>query len=117
MKLIAYFALAVVTASPALAEGFSRITTKAEYIENVVGKNGCNDSGCAKALKNGKMKGKFGALKFRGTWEWRDQYLCRSGKLGDKDLGTDCQVIEISGNKLRITRNKGEGKSVEYTIQ
>lgn len=117
MKLLSYALAAIVTASPIFAEDYQRITSKAEYVEQIVGKETCNNSGCATALKSGKMKGKFGSQKFVGAWEWRGNFLCRAGKLGNRDLGTDCQVVEISGKDVRITRNKGKGDVVVYSMK
>jgi len=117
MKLIALLTTLALAATPLYADGFKRITTKAEYIDQVAGKQYCNDSGCWTAKKNGKMTGKFGDLKFSATWKWHKGFGCQAGKLGKRKLETDCRVIEVSGNKLRVTREQGRGKKVVYATK
>jgi hypothetical protein len=112
--LLAITATLTLIAAPLHAESFKRITTEADYVANVVGKKYCNKSGCWTAKKNGKMTGKFGKDSFRASWKWHKGFSCRAGKLGGKDIGTDCQLIEIAGDKLRITRKQGKGRKVVY---
>jgi len=55
-----------------------------------------------------------------GTWEMKNEYFCRVltqfFKL-ENTGGEDCQVWEISGDKIRGTRNKGNGSSFTYMIK
>ncbi|RLJ59286.1 hypothetical protein BCF46_1434 [Litoreibacter meonggei] len=104
-----------VLATGASADGFKRIMTEAEYLSIVAGKNYCNETGCWKARKNGRMTGKFGKAKFKAKWKWHKGFGCRSGTLGGKKVPDDCQLFEVSGKKLRVTRNQGRGKQVVYS--
>ncbi|WP_298261099.1 hypothetical protein [uncultured Litoreibacter sp.] len=103
--------------SVAQADGFKRITSKEDYIEQVAGKNYCNETGCWKVRKNGKMSGKFGEAKLKGKWKWSKGFACRSASLGKKDLGSDCQIVETNGKQIRVTRDQGKGKSVVYVTK
>jgi hypothetical protein len=115
MKPLTFLTAAALALLPFQALSFERVKTEADYVKLVVGNTYCNDGGCWIAKKNGKMTGKFGKEKFRANWKWHKGFGCRSGKLGKKDIGTDCQMIEVSGDQLRITRKQGKGKKVVYT--
>jgi hypothetical protein len=117
MKFITLLAALALTTTPLHAENFKRITTKADYISQVVGNKYCNSSGCWTAKKNGKMTGKFGKDLFRATWKWHKGFGCQVGTLGSQKLETDCRIIEVSGNKVRITRGQGKGKRVVYSTK
>ena len=42
---------------------------------------------------------------------------CRNAVLGTENLGTDCQVVGISGNKVQFIREYGKGKAGVSTFQ
>lgn len=117
MKFMTILAAAALLTAPVYADSFQRITTKADYLKLVVGNTYCNDGGCWAAQKNGKMTGNFGGEKFRATWKWHKGFGCQAGKLGSRKLDTDCRVIEVSGDQIRITRGQGKGKQVVYTVK
>lgn len=117
MKLISLVAALSLSLGAAEAQNFKRITTEADYIAKVAGKKYCNEGGCWTAKKNGRMTGKFGKDRFKANWAWKKSFACRTGTLGKRDIGTDCQVIEVAGNKVRITRKQGKGKKVVYSTK
>ena len=99
------------------ADPDGRITTEQEYREVVVGKKTSNKHGWAVAHEDGSMSGDFGGRKLTGPWTWEGEYLCRSGKLGKKELPRDCLVVIVSGDKLTVIGKKGKGKKRKYKIQ
>lgn len=115
MKHIALLTALAMTTLPLQALGFERIKSEADYVKHIVGNKYCNKTGCWTARKNGKMTGKFGSDRFRANWAWRKGFSCRTGTLGGKDIGTDCQVVEVSGNQIRVTRQQGKGRKTIYT--
>jgi len=58
------------------------------------------------------MKGSAGDRTLSSTWTRKKEYFCREGTFGLEALDYDCQVMEISGNTLRVTRNKGKGETI-----
>jgi len=95
-----------------------RIKTQAEYTQLVVGKTlRQGENTWFKGNANGTMTGMHNGEKFSGNWQWHKNFVCRNGAFAGKDpIGTDCQVVRIEGNQLYITRNKGKGKTVVYTL-
>lgn len=100
---------------------FQRIRNEEIFREIVVGKMLMVDDSIyrewLRITADGKMNGVFRKKRFVGAWVWKRKFLCRDGQLGkEPELNTDCQVFEIDGNKLRVTRNKGKGKQLIYTM-
>ncbi len=67
---------------------------------------------------DGTLSGYFSGKPLSGNWSWEDGYYCRTVSLGGKDLGHDCQIVELSGNRLNFIRKKGKGgNSGPYKIE
>ena len=101
------------------ADSKVRIATEQEFREIAVGKKLVYKVGEYVFLHDdGKMSGYFGGKKLTGKWSWEDEYYCRTGKSGKKKLGHDCQIVELSGNRLIFIREKGKGgNSGSYQIK
>ena len=109
-------ALTLTLAPPAAAE-FKRIKNEKQMRQLVVGKKMVSDTGYTFINADGTLKGKFGAKNFSGSWLWSGRFWCRNGVLDGKEIGSDCQVWEIDGNKVRFTRKKGKGDAVVGTLE
>lgn len=98
---------------------WKQITTEAGYISALVGKDLIDDDGNTyRNSADGKFSGRVkGGPKIRGAWQWHGNYWCRNVVVGTRELGTDCQKVEINGNRWRITRKKGKGGTITGTIR
>jgi len=114
---VAFIISGLAHAQSTSSDGFTRITTKEQYIEMVVGKSGCNDGGCGTSHADGSMTGAFGGKEWIGQWQWKGDILCRQGTVGGTSIPDDCQMIEVSKTGMRITRASGAGKAVLYMFQ
>lgn len=90
------------------------VTTKEEYIEKAADNYYGDADGTSIATSDGLIKGRFGGLELKGTWNWEDEYFCRTSTLGTIDLGSDCIQIDVTDSKMRLILNKGTGMSVVY---
>lgn len=100
------------------ADPSARIATEQEFREKAVGKKLVYKKGYVIVHDDGSLTGTFGKKKITGTWSWEDEYYCRTGKVGKKDFGHDCQVVEASGDSLVFITKKGKGKkSAPYQIE
>ena len=100
------------------ADSSVRITSEQEFRGHVIGKKLVNKGGHVVVHEDGTLSGEFKKKKITGTWSWEDQYYCRTGKLGGKDFGHDCQVVEVSGNTMIFKGNKGKRKKgASYQIE
>lgn len=113
-----FFASATVFLTTAAHADFKRLTTEAEYRSAVAGKTVVTESSTVKIRKNGRLTGKTkGGDKITGAWAWRGQFWCRTVKVAGVDRGTDCQLVEVDGNKIRGTRNQGKGETFSGVIK
>ena len=105
---------------PATAEGEGRITTEQELREKVVGKRITNEDGHVVIHEDGTVTGAFGKGgrdKLTGTWTWEGQHYCRTLKVSGTDYGRDCQVIEVSGDTLASTTERGKGERSVWKLE
>ena len=59
---------------------------------------------------DGRMEGLIGNSELTGRWHWEDGFFCRTARLDGEDLGTDWEVIETDGVRMRYVRDKGRGE-------
>ena len=95
---------------------FERIATEEQYRAEIVGKKLYYKDNYAISNADGTMEGTF-AGGFKGTWEWVDGHSCRTINGIEGVPAYDCQVLEIAGDQVRMTRDKGAGKTVIYTVK
>ena len=126
MKLIAHPSFAAGFAILSLVAGLSvhqvsaadektRIETEQEFREIAVGKKLVYNKGALTVHDDGTMTGTHSGKKVTGTWSWEDEYYCRSVKVGKKDIGHDCQIVELSGNSLTFDLHSEERIGQEDT--
>ena len=93
--------------------------TNREQLAPIIGKNLTLNKALVVVNEDGTLSGSNGVDKLAGTWEFSDGYWCRTMTEGPKRLlknPTDCQVLRIEANKLYVSRKKGTGKTLIYSI-
>ncbi|MGH1414246.1 MAG: hypothetical protein ACRBB0_12195 [Pelagimonas sp.] len=100
-------------AGPALAEGFTPISTIDSFQALAIGKTLYLGETTATVHTGGTMTVVFKGKEISGTWEWQDGYFCRV--LASYSTKADCQLWEHDGHDFRITRDKGAGQAFVYT--
>ncbi|MEX0305801.1 MAG: hypothetical protein AB3N12_00310 [Ruegeria sp.] len=111
--------IATIAAAGIAQADYKRIKTGSQFSADVVGKKLVDDQGNVfVANADGTISAKLvSGKKFSGSWVWNKKFWCRNGVLDGKALGTDCQVFEIDGNSIRMTRKKGKGSTTIYSLQ
>ena len=99
-------------------DGFKRVNIAA--VGALIGKKIKLDNNYIVLDDDGSFAGSWSGKTIKGVWAMRDNYWCRTlteffqaNRVGQED----CQLWEVSGNKLRGTRSKGSGNSFLYTIE
>ena len=66
---------------------------------------------------NGQIQGEAVGWGITGTWSWQDGYFCREMNWGGDTIPYNCQLVEIRGNSIRFTVDRGAGDSAAFRIQ
>jgi len=110
------FAAFMGLATPALAE-FQTITSRDAFVNLVDGKTLTRTLVKLNVLPNGQISGKGASWPVTGKWTWENGYLCRSLYWGGDDMGYNCQEVKTNGQKVRITSDKGAGRSADFRLR
>lgn len=114
MRGISILLTALLSASGASAENWTRVTTEEVFRATVVGKELCDGGiSCITVLANGRQVHEFRRTFPDMIWEWNGAFYCRS--LPGTQVRHACSIIEVSGNKVRITTERGQGQRKVYT--
>lgn len=106
-----------VSASSDVASGERRITTEEEFRRVVVDRKHNASWGYTINRKDGSIRGFYKGKFVSGAWSWEGEYYCRDVMIDTRDLGHDCQVVTVSGNKIVYTRKKGSGKTATFELE
>ena len=94
-----------------------RITTEEEYRKLVVGKRIVADWGWVRVHGDARITGLVNDKKLTGVWIWVDRFYCRTVQIGARNLGRDCQIVMIAGDKISFIRDQGNGRKVTYQLE
>jgi len=102
--------------APAASMSATRITTAEQFNRLIVGKRLTHqETNFLTIAADGTMSGEFFGEALVGTWQWQDQYWCRT--LTTVRPGSDCQAWEINGKEITVTRQRGTGGSATYMLE
>src|SRR6056300_1231478 len=66
---------------------------------------------------DGTITGTGAGTNVTGSWNWQDNYFCRNLSWGNRDLGSDCQKVELKDKKLFFTSDRGLGTTAGFMIE
>lgn len=111
--------LAVMIAAPATAQAFERITDRAAFMAVVGGK----DLRIAlygltlNLLDNGTITGRAVGYGITGSWVWDNGYFCRDMDWSGYAIENNCQLVEVNGDRIRFTVDRGAGDDAVLRIR
>lgn len=108
--------LACLPALPAVAE-FDKITEAEAFRRLVAGKTLSHPLFKLTVSPEGAITGHGIRREVRGQWRWQDGYFCRALSWGDKDLGYNCQRVDVNGSRIRFTSDRGRGESAVFRLR
>ncbi len=103
-------------ATPAAAE-LQQVTSKDAFMQLMKGKSLTRTLVKINVLPDGRITGTGASWEVSGEWSWQDGYLCRSLYWGGDDLGYNCQEVMTDGKKVRITSDRGQGRSADFRLR
>ena len=99
------------------AQSLRQITSEREFRAIVVDRKIHSEAGWTVVQSNGKASGRIFGKKFSASWVWDNKMYCRNAVLGAQKLGTDCQVVKVSGNQVQFIREYGKGGVGQGTMK
>ncbi|MEX5727696.1 hypothetical protein Ga0609869_001049 [Rhodovulum iodosum] len=117
MTRIAYiFAVAALTASPALAEGFQPVENRDSFVSLIDGRSLTRFGIRLEVSPRGDITGRAFGREVSGDWRWDGRYFCRDLTFGAESLGPNCQAVEVRGSTLRFIADKGAGQRADLRL-
>ncbi|MDJ0859923.1 MAG: dihydrodipicolinate reductase [Dinoroseobacter sp.] len=106
------------------AVAFERVTSENRFVELVEGKSLSllrplllRASIVLEVSRDGDISGTALRKPVTGAWQWRDGFFCRDLAYGDKDLGPNCQVVEIKDDQIRFIADQGLGDRADFRLK
>ena len=118
MPKVVFALIALAVASPVAASDFQRIADRNNFVELIQNRDLTRFGIRLKVSQNGEITGRAFGRKVSGDWSWNGGYFCRDLYLGDAELDTkNCQTVQVKGNTLRITSDKGQGDWADLRLR
>ena len=113
------FLLALALALPggAMAEGFSRVDQKDSFLSLVTDRSLTRLGIKLRVTPTGEIEGRAFGRKVTGDWAWKSGYFCRDLYVGGDDLGANCQKVEVKGDTMRFTSDRGKGIHADLRLK
>ncbi|MFW5881871.1 MAG: dihydrodipicolinate reductase [Roseicyclus sp.] len=109
-------ALLAASAFPAFAD-FTKVEDESQFVRLVDGKQLTRPLVSLRVSADGAITGKGAARDVRGEWQWEGGYFCRDLRWGERDLGYNCQRVEVNGQTVRFTADRGSGDSADFSLR
>lgn len=108
------------TALPAVAEPYTRISDKDAFLGTIAGKElRMGMLGITlEVAPDGNITGRALGWDVTGAWEWQDGYFCREMDWSGYPIPHNCQLVEVRNDReIRFTVDKGTGDSAAFNLR
>ena len=99
----------VILSATAQADTFQRIDEREGFVSLVKDRSLTRLGIRLKVGHDGTITGRAFGRKVTGDWSWNGGYFCRDLYVGGDELGPNCQMVQVQGNTMRFTSDKGQG--------
>lgn len=116
-RTIVAFVLAL-AATPVAASEFQRVQERESFVSLVADRHLTRLGIRLEVSQDGDITGRAFGRKISGGWTWDQGYFCRD-LFADGDVldVKNCQTVEVRGNTLRFTSDKGTGDSANLRLK
>ncbi|MEM7295106.1 MAG: dihydrodipicolinate reductase [Pseudomonadota bacterium] len=66
---------------------------------------------------DGTITGRAAGRDVTGTWTWQGGYFCREMAWGSMPIDYNCQLVEIDGDTMRFTTDRGAGDYADFRLR
>ncbi len=103
--------------SVTMAESFERIEGRDSFLSLVKDRALTRLGIRLQVTDDGQIKGRAFGQKVSGDWKWQSGYFCRDLYVGGDELGANCQMVQVNGNTIRFTSDRGQGIYADLRIK
>lgn len=109
---------ALLPARLAAAE-FNRIESRDEFLAAVQGRNlEIGLFGLSLTVNpDGTITGSALGWDVTGRWSWQDGYFCREMDWSGMPIPYNCQLVELRGDEMRFTVDRGAGEAARFALR
>ena len=107
-----------ILAGPVSAIAFERVVQREGFLSLIKDRDLTRLGIRLTVTQDGKIKGRAFGWKITGDWTWDGGYFCRDLYLDDSELDmANCQLVQVKGNTLRFTSDKGSGDYADLRLK
>jgi len=115
--LISALAFGLIASGAMAAESFRGVESRAGFVDLVKGKTLTRLGVNLLVSPEGGISGRAFGREVRGAWDWNGRYFCRDLSFGARDLGHNCQVVQVRGDTLRFIADQGRGDHADLRLE
>lgn len=101
----------------AAAEQFQPLRDQRAFVGLVEGRDLTRFGIRLEVTPEGEIKGAAFGRPVTGAWRWQEGYFCRDLYWGERDLGPNCQEVQVNGETLRFISDRGEGVYADLSLE
>jgi len=118
MRRTALALVATLTALPAAAADFQRVQDRDNFVSLVKDRALTRFGIRLRVSQNGEITGRAFGKDISGDWTWDRGFFCRD-LFADGDVLDieNCQTVQVRGNTLRFTSDRGQGDSADLRLR
>ena len=117
MRILVASLTALFIAGPALAD-FQRVQQRDTFVSLVENRDLTRFGIRLKVLQDGRISGRAFGQKVSGAWSWSSGFFCRDLYVNGDELDTkNCQKVEVKGDTLRFTSDRGQGDYADLRLR
>lgn len=116
-RLVLALALCVSAALPVGAETFRIVESRAGFLSLVGGKSLTRTGVTLAVSPAGKISGQAFGRRVSGAWRWDGRYFCRDLTFGQRNLGPNCNLVQVRGRTVRFIEDKGAGQFADLRLE
>jgi hypothetical protein len=117
MPSLALAAASMIAAETAAAEQFQPLRDQRSFVGLVQGRDLTRFGIRLEVTPAGEIRGSAFGTPVTGQWRWQDGYFCRDLFWGERDLGPNCQEVQVNGETLRFISDRGEGMFADLSLE
>ncbi|MFT4783352.1 MAG: hypothetical protein ACI9IV_001087 [Paracoccaceae bacterium] len=99
------------------AEQFVTVEQKSEFVSLISGKQMTRFGIRLEAAPDGQILGRGFGRDVTVNWNWQGGYFCRDLVWGSRDLGFNCQMVQVNGDTVRFISDKGTGQYADLKLR